>query len=91
MEVAFDPQRADFSGLCRTQADRVAIRQVLHKAFVEVDEQGTEATAVTMEDRALGMVMGDKRFKLVIDRPFFFAIRDAQTNAILFLGSIVDP
>jgi serine protease inhibitor len=91
MEVAFDPQRADFSGMCRTQADRVAIGQVLHKAFVEVDEQGTEATAVTMEDRALGMVMGDKRFKLVIDRPFFFAIRDAQTNAILFLGSIVDP
>jgi serine protease inhibitor len=91
MEVAFDPQRADFSGMCRTQADRVAIGQVLHKAFVEVDEQGTEATAVTMEAIALGMSMDNKTFNLTIDRPFFFAIRDAWTNAILFLGSIVDP
>jgi serine protease inhibitor len=91
MEVAFDPQRADFSEMCQTQLDRVAIREVRHKAIVEVDEDGTEAVAVTMEDRAMGMVMGDKRFKLVIDRPFFFAIRDARTNAILFLGSIVDP
>ncbi len=91
MGIAFDPQRADFSGLCQTQADRVAIGQVLHKAFVEVDEQGTKAAAVTAVIPVLGAFMDNETFNLTIDRPFFFAIRDAQTNAILFLGSIVDP
>ncbi len=58
MEVAFDPQRADFSGICQTQTNGVAIGQVLHKAVVEVDEQGTEAAAVTMEDLGFGYGYG---------------------------------
>jgi serine protease inhibitor len=91
MEVAFDSQRADFRRMCRTQTEGVAIGEVRHKASVEVDEEGTEAAAVTIGAIALGMVMEDRRFTLVIDRPFFVAIRDTHTNALLFMGSVVDP
>jgi serpin B len=59
---------------------------VLHKAFIGVDEQGTEAAAVTI-------VSGSPTAAppIVIDRPFLFAIRDTQTGTVLFLGRVMDP
>lgn len=69
-----------------------AISEVKHKTFVEVNEEGTEASAAT----SVGMVATSYRppsepFRLIVDRPFFSAIRDNQTGSILFMGSIVDP
>lgn len=89
METAFSP-RANFSNM--TSAT-VAINEVKHKTFVEVNEEGTEAAATT----SVGMVLTSARmpaeepFKMVVDRPFFCAIRDNQTGTILFMGSIKDP
>ena len=89
METAFSNQ-ANFSNM--TSAS-VAINEVKHKTFVEVNEEGTEAAAAT----SVGMVLTSARmpaeepFQMVVDRPFFCAIRDNQTGTILFMGSIKEP
>ena len=63
---------------------------MLHKTFVEVNEEGTEAAAVTSVGvRATSVPPPPTPF--VVDRPFFFAIRDSQTKTVLFMGSVVDP
>jgi len=86
MGVAFGDQ-ADFSGM---GADPLQISRVRHKTFVEVNEEGTEAAAATaVVMRA--MSLAPPPFKMVVDRPFFCAIRDNQTGAILFMGFIVEP
>lgn len=82
MEEAFGGS-ADFSAMTPS---RLWIDKVKHKSFVEVNEEGTEAAAVTQ----VGGTRGGGRMMLV-NRPFFFAIRDNQTNTILFMGSIVEP
>lgn len=88
MEAAFSPS-ANFSNM--TSAS-VAINEVKHKTFVEVNEEGTEAAAVTSVGVALTSArMPEEPFKMVVDRPFFCAIRDNQTGTILFMGSIKDP
>ncbi len=87
MPEAFS-NRADFSGMT---GDRdLFISEVVHKAFVSVDEAGTEAaaaTAVVMEKMALP----EEPVEVTVDRPFIFLIRDIQTGAILFVGRVVDP
>ncbi|MBD1825878.1 serpin family protein [Cyanobacteria bacterium FACHB-DQ100] len=88
MGVAFD-DAADFSGLSKATTK---IDQVKHKTFVEVNEEGTEAAAVT----SIGIVttslpIEQAPFKMTVDRPFFCAIRDNRTGEILFMGSIVNP
>jgi len=85
MGVAFG-DGADFSGINGTR--ELSISDVIHKAFVAVDEKGTEAaaaTAVIMDNTAMPAV------SLSIDRPFIFLIRDIQTNTILFMGKLNDP
>jgi serpin B len=85
MTDAFGPGKADFSAMDGTR--ELYISKVIHKAFVAVDEKGTEAaaaTAVVMRDWGL-----PPRF--IIDRPFVFLIRDRKTGSILFLGRVVDP
>lgn len=89
MEVAFSPA-ADFSALSRSER-RIRIDEVKHKTFVEVNEQGTEAAAVTSVGMMRATFMPKKTFRMVVDRPFFCAIRDSHTGALLFLGAIVDP
>ncbi|MGG6263849.1 serpin family protein [Leptolyngbya sp. AN03gr2] len=87
MRIAFE-DTADFSGLSKgTKIDHVK-----HKTFVEVNEEGTEAAAVT----SIGIVptsvqIPQEPFRMIVDRPFFSAIRDNQTGEILFMGSIVNP
>jgi serine protease inhibitor len=93
MDVAFSPKDADFSSMCPVSHDKnVYISDVLHKTFAEVNEEGTEAAAVT------AVVMGVtssaemvRPFRMVVDRPFFFAIRDNMTGLILFMGQVVNP
>ncbi len=86
MEVAFTPA-ADFNGMANT--DELYIGEVIHKAFVAVDEAGTEAAAAT----AVIMEGGSAPDFLVVslDRPFLYLIRDRETGAILFLGRTLDP
>jgi serpin B len=87
MPVAFSGA-ADFSGM--TGKRELSISDVVHKAFVAVDEAGTEAaaaTAVIMELTA----MPDLPVEVTIDGPFIFLIRDIETGAILFVGRVVNP
>jgi serine protease inhibitor len=91
MGIAFDQRRADFSGMIADGKPSANIDEVKHKTFVEVNEEGTEAAAVT----SIGMVrlaMAPQRnFSMIVDRPFFCAIRDNQTSALLFMGTIIEP
>jgi serpin B len=79
---------ADFSGM--TGKPELFIGAILHKAFVGVDEAGTEAAAATVVvmDRAAAP-MDPVEFR--VDRPFLFVIRDNPTGTILFLGRVMDP
>jgi serpin B len=89
MEEAFDDSRANFSNM--TSAS-VKIDEVKHKTFVEVNEEGTEAAAATSVRATLTSArMPEAPFQMVVDRPFFCAIRDNQTGTVLFMGSIVEP
>jgi serpin B len=86
MRRAFES--ADFSGMDGSK--NLFIGNVFHKAFVAVDEEGTEAaaaTAVVMEKLALPMF----DVELTIDRPFIFLIRDRDTGTILFVGRVLNP
>lgn len=76
---------ADFSGI--TQQERLLITSAWHKAFVAVDEKGTEAAAAT------GIVGGPVSIPppLTVNRPFLFLIEDVETKTVLFLGRIVEP
>lgn len=91
MEPAFAPGQADFTAM-GGQPGEVYIGDVLHKTFVEVNEEGTEAAAVTAVKMLVTAVpqRGD-RFTMVVDRPFFCAIQDSETGAVLFMGGIRDP
>ncbi|WP_375513484.1 serpin family protein [uncultured Nostoc sp.] len=88
MEEAFS-NKANFSGM----GTNFHISEVKHKTFVEVNEEGTEAAAVTSVGiSALAVVsMPQPPFRMIVDRPFFCAIRDNQTGRVLFMGSIIEP
>jgi serine protease inhibitor len=91
MGPAFEAGQADFSGMVEG-GTRVYISKVKHKTFAEVNEEGTEAAAVTStEMRATSAMRPRQPFRMVVDRPFFFAIRDNDTGAVLFMGSILNP
>lgn len=80
---------ADFSGM--TGEDDLFISDVLHKAFVDVDESGTEAAAATAVIMALkGIGMGEE-VEMRVDRPFIFTIRDVPTGSLLFVGRVLNP
>jgi serpin B len=88
MPDAFDRGRADFSGM--TGKQDLFISDVIHKAFVAVDEEGTEAAAATVVVM-VGTAAMITPLTLKIDRPFIFAIRDNATGQLLFIGRVVDP
>ncbi len=89
MSEAFDPELADFSGM--TQEDRLLITDVLHKATITVDENGTEAAAATAVTMGVTSAMPGEPVSLVIDRPFLFTIEHQPTGTILFMGRVVVP
>jgi serpin B len=88
MPIAFSGG-ADFSGM--TGNPELAISEVLHKAFVSVDEAGTEAAAATAVIMRLTAVPGESSVNVTIDHPFIFLIRDIETGAILFVGRVLNP
>ncbi len=67
-----------------------ALRAVAHKAVMHVDEKGTTAAAVTSIG-VVGATAVRREFSMVVDRPFFCAIREHTSGAILFMGQITDP
>jgi serpin B len=90
MPLAFDIHKADFSGL--TGKRNHAISEVVHKAFVDVNEQGTEAAAATAVVMQRAMAMLPKNpVKFRADHPFLFLIREPRTGTILFLGRLEEP
>ena len=87
MVDAFIDGQADFSGI-NGQRDLI-IHDVFHKAFVAVDEIGTEAAAATAI--VIGITSIPPRATMTINRPFIFAIYNDDTGAILFLGRVMQP
>jgi serpin B len=87
MPTAFDPDLADLSGI--TAEEELFIQAALHKAFVEVNEEGTEAAGAT------GAVVGTTSLReypvFNADHPFIFIIQDAETDNILFMGRVANP
>jgi serpin B len=79
---------ADFGGM--TSSNDLKISDVFHKAFVEVNEEGTEASAATAVVIQMKSIMGNDKF-FRANRPFIFLIREKTTGSILFLGRMVDP
>jgi serpin B len=88
MPVAFDAERADFSGM--TGESNLYISDVIHKAFVDVNEEGTEAAAATAVIMRLESMPIDP-VQMQVDHPFIFMIRDNETGSILFTGRVVNP
>ena len=90
MPLAFSPD-ADFSGI--TTAQRLRIDEVAHQAYIDVNEEGTEAaaaTAVIMKASARFM-HPEPPVEVIVDRPFRFAITDMESGLPLFLGRVTDP
>jgi serpin B len=88
MPGAFVMDRADFRGMGWPKGD-LWINQVKHKAYVEVDEEGTTAAGATAVEMATKSIMAEPVFRA--DHPFVFLIRDNRTNTIVFLGRMADP
>ncbi len=88
MKDAFDDHKADLTGMHSGQ-EKLFVSAVVHKAFVDVNEEGTEAaaaTAVVIKWTSARVPAEPKVFRA--DRPFLFAIRHLPTGAVLFLGRV---
>lgn len=93
MPLAFSGN-ADFSGINTNINEKIMISEVVHKAFIDVNEQGTEAaaaTAVIMKDNAMAEEPEKKPKVFRVDHPFIFIIRDIDNDNILFMGRINNP
>jgi len=91
MAEAFNPLKANFNKMAGSQA---WIDRVIHQTFIEVNESGTEAAAATRANILEGIVITEiskEPFNMVVDRPFFFVIHDDSTEAILFMGTVMEP
>ncbi len=97
MEDAFDDCDADFQGITGAAPcipmESLFISDILHKSFVSIDEEGTEAAAATavIFDTVSDSINEDPPPVVRFDRPFYYAIYDHPTDTILFLGRLVDP
>jgi serpin B len=90
MSTAFDDNAADFTGM-HSGKDPLFIAAVRHKAFVDVNEEGTEAAAASSVELATKNAPPPEVTEFRADRPFLFAIRDETTDSVLFLGRYCGP
>lgn len=88
MQLAFT-EEADFSGISGDQS--LYVSTIAQKAFIDVNEQGTEATAATIAVVEQKMAPGGEPLQISIDRPFIYQIRDTWTGTILFMGTLMQP
>ena len=93
LTLPFDPYNADFSNMVESPVN-IYIGSIIHKAFVEVNEEGTEAAAVTVARMrfgcALGMVERPKP-SFVADHPFMFMIIEDSSKLVVFTGAVLNP
>ena len=90
MELPFDHARADFSGLGVSEAGNIFISRVLHKTFISVNENGTQAAAATVVEACDEACVVDYK-SVFLDRPFVYLLIDCETNLPLFLGTMLNP
>lgn len=92
LAIAFDPDHADFSEMAKT-VDRFFISEVVHKTFMEVNEEGTEAAAATavVMRATMAPMNPEQPFEMIVNRPFFIVLHDDETGEDLFYGRIVKP
>jgi serpin B len=89
MGLAFDPVNADFT---RINSDGgLYISRILHKTFIETNEEGTEAAAVTAVEVGVTSVGPDQTYYFTINRPFVYFIQEKSTGTILFIGTVMNP
>ena len=91
MPLAFDKRGADFTGM--TEKRELYISAVIHKAYIDVNEEGTEAAAATgvVIARALAVQRPQPPVGFRADHPFVFLIRDNRSGIILFMERVADP
>jgi serpin B len=90
MRIAFTPFQADFSNLYDERSD-VYISKVKHKTFLQVDEAGTEAAAVTSVEIGVTSIGPSQPVVMKVDRPFLFFIHEKNSGLILFVGKVMEP
>ncbi|MCR9244211.1 MAG: serpin family protein [bacterium] len=86
---AFDPKRADFSGI--TKDTPPVLDDLLHGTWLNVDDKGVEAAAATVAVLASGAAIREEPIRMAANRPFAFAIRDRRTDLLLFVGRLENP
>ena len=86
MEIAFNTALADFTKI--NPDGNLFIDEVLHKTFIKVDEEGTEAAAVTSV--GLGLTARPETIDFRVDRPFIFLVREKHSETILFIGKVLE-
>jgi serpin B len=95
MRRAFNSKEAQLTGLFAPAAQHAApfsISAVLQSTYWKTDEEGSEAAAVTATTvRAAAVMRPESPFQMIVDRPFFCAIEDRRSGALLFVGTIYDP
>ena len=97
MTRAFRPEGAQLTGMLSSapgqlHTSRFVISSVVQSTYWKVDEEGSEAAAVTTTGiRAAAVARPEQPFRMIVDRPFFCAIEDRRSGALLFVGAIYDP
>jgi serpin B len=91
MPLAFDAGKADFSGIAALRAPRLHLSRAFHKAFIKLDEKGTEAAAATALVAEGRSRRGKPKLEFHADHPFLFFLRDVRSGMILFMGRVQDP
>jgi serine protease inhibitor len=94
MEIAFAPRDADFGRMVhldQLQGENVYISDVKHKTFLQVDEEGSEAAAVTSITMALTSSVALPPPVMIVDHPFLFAIEEKTTGSLIFVGKVMKP
>jgi serpin B len=89
MGVAFDSDNADFTRINANGG--LYISRILHKTFIETNEEGTEAAAVTAVEVGVTSVGPDQPYYFTINRPFVYFIQEKSTGTILFIGTVMNP
>ena len=83
----FSETNANFRGI--TKGTRLVVSKILQKAFIQVDEEGTEAAAAT--GLHAGPVCSPSITEMKVDRPFYYQIVDHKTDVVLFAGTVTNP
>ena len=83
----FNADKCDLSGI----AEGIYVGKIKQNTFIEVNEEGTEAAAVTVEEMNYSSGKEPIVIDFIANRPFFYAIKEKSTNAILFMGKVTNP